>query len=113
MGRVDELRGFKVNVILGHLIPGGTGFPLHRYLKLVPLCETISDEAMEHLNAERKAKQDAIFGKVPPSEEEDDDEEDSEAFAIPQQEATPEAFAAEAASEEADRAEDTEADFGF
>ena len=113
MGRVDELRGFKENVILGHLIPGGTGFPLHRYLKLVPLCETISDEEMERLNAERKAKQDAIFGKVPQAEEEDDGE-DGEAFIpVQQQEATPEDFAAEAASEEAARAEDADAGYGF
>ena len=79
----------------------------------MPLCETISDEAMEHLNAERKAKQDAIFGKVPPSEEEDDDEEDAEAFPQPAQDATPEAFAAEVASEEAARTEDADAGYGF
>jgi DNA-directed RNA polymerase subunit beta' len=30
LGKVDTLRGFKENVILGHLIPAGTGFPLHR-----------------------------------------------------------------------------------
>ncbi|MFP4055955.1 MAG: DNA-directed RNA polymerase subunit beta' [Candidatus Brocadiia bacterium] len=28
-GRTDYLRGLKENVILGHLIPAGTGFPLH------------------------------------------------------------------------------------
>ncbi|MFW6162248.1 MAG: hypothetical protein ACODAJ_05720, partial [Planctomycetota bacterium] len=28
-GRVDYLRGLKENVILGHLIPSGTGFPKH------------------------------------------------------------------------------------
>ena len=28
-GRVDHLRGLKENVILGHLIPSGTGFPQH------------------------------------------------------------------------------------
>ena len=30
LGRVDRLRGFKENVIMGHLIPAGTGFPTHR-----------------------------------------------------------------------------------
>ncbi len=30
LGRVDKLRGFKENVIMGHLIPAGTGFPVHR-----------------------------------------------------------------------------------
>ena len=44
MGRIDELRGFKENVILGHLIPVGTGFPLHRHIKLVPLAEPLTDE---------------------------------------------------------------------
>ncbi|MDO5443062.1 MAG: DNA-directed RNA polymerase subunit beta', partial [Bacteroidia bacterium] len=76
MGRVDELRGFKENVILGHLIPGGTGFPLHRYLKLVPLCETISDADMEDLRRQAKAKQEELFGPTPtPAEEEDDENE--------------------------------------
>jgi DNA-directed RNA polymerase subunit beta' len=30
LGRIDMLRGFKENVIMGHLIPAGTGFPCHR-----------------------------------------------------------------------------------
>ena len=30
IGRVDHLRGFKENVIMGHLIPAGTGFHQHR-----------------------------------------------------------------------------------
>ncbi len=46
LGRVDELRGFKENVILGHLIPGGTGFPMHRHIKLVPLAEPIAEELL-------------------------------------------------------------------
>ncbi|MEG1479534.1 MAG: DNA-directed RNA polymerase subunit beta' [Kiritimatiellia bacterium] len=49
MGRVDELRGFKENVILGHLIPGGTGFPLHRYIKMVPLGTAISQDEMDEV----------------------------------------------------------------
>jgi DNA-directed RNA polymerase subunit beta' len=28
--RVDDLHGFKENVIMGHQIPAGTGFPCHR-----------------------------------------------------------------------------------
>ena len=81
MGRVDELRGFKENVILGHLIPGGTGFPLHRHLKLVPLCEPISDEEMEKLRQEAKEKQDRLFGTTPPPA----DEESEEGEAFPEQ----------------------------
>ena len=30
LGRVDYLTGFKENVIMGHLIPAGSGFHLHR-----------------------------------------------------------------------------------
>ena len=55
MGRVDELRGFKENVILGHLIPGGTGFPMHRYVKLVTLGEPISQEEMESIYGRKDA----------------------------------------------------------
>ena len=35
LGRIDHLRGFKENVIMGHLIPAGTGFQTHRNIKVV------------------------------------------------------------------------------
>ena len=41
LGRVDNLRGFKENVIMGHLIPAGTGFPIHRDIKIVNLGDTL------------------------------------------------------------------------
>src|SRR5206468_3959490 len=41
LGRVDNLRGFKENVIMGHLIPAGTGYFKHRNLKLIPLAEPV------------------------------------------------------------------------
>jgi len=44
LGRVDYLRGFKENVIMGHLIPAGTGFGMYRNIKLVPLAEPVSVE---------------------------------------------------------------------
>ena len=34
-GRHDELFGLKENVIVGHLIPAGTGFPAHRDIDVV------------------------------------------------------------------------------
>jgi DNA-directed RNA polymerase subunit beta' len=49
LGRVDELRGFKENVILGHLTPGGTGFPMHRYIKMIPLGTLISQDEMDEV----------------------------------------------------------------
>ena len=100
MGRVDELRGFKENVILGHLIPGGTGFPLHRYLKLVPLCEPISDEEMEALRREHKEKMDKLFGTTPIPPEEEEDGEEGEAFPIVNAESFAQAPAGQAPMEE-------------
>ena len=43
LGKVDNLRGFKENVIMGHLIPAGTGFPTHRGVELVELGEPLGD----------------------------------------------------------------------
>jgi len=34
-GRIDELRGLKENVIMGHLIPAGTGFKSHIGVEMV------------------------------------------------------------------------------
>jgi DNA-directed RNA polymerase subunit beta' len=39
MNKQDFLRGFKENVIMGHIIPGGSGFPYHRDVKLKALVE--------------------------------------------------------------------------
>jgi DNA-directed RNA polymerase subunit beta' len=39
LSKRDNLRGFKENVIMGHIIPAGTGFDLHRKIKLNPQVE--------------------------------------------------------------------------
>jgi len=44
MGKVDYLRGFKENVIMGHIIPAGTGFSHHRKVALKPLVEVPPEE---------------------------------------------------------------------
>jgi DNA-directed RNA polymerase subunit beta' len=49
LGRVDHLRGFKENVIMGHLIPAGTGFPGVRDVKITSL--------LEHLPLETAAEE--------------------------------------------------------
>jgi DNA-directed RNA polymerase subunit beta' len=41
--KIDSLRGFKENVIMGHIIPAGTGFDYHRKVQLKMLVE-MSDE---------------------------------------------------------------------
>ena len=47
LGRIDHLRGFKENVIMGHLIPAGTGFPGHRDLKIINLGEQYTGDAKD------------------------------------------------------------------
>jgi len=44
LGRVDHLRGFKENVIMGHLIPAGTGFPHHREIKIINLADHLGSD---------------------------------------------------------------------
>ena len=56
LGKVDSLKGFKENVIMGHIVPAGTGADLHRDVKLKPLVEEI--EAPE---AEEEEKEEPIF----------------------------------------------------
>ena len=42
--RIDYLRGFKENVIMGHIIPAGSGFDMHRKSTLRPLVDLAEDE---------------------------------------------------------------------
>ena len=43
MGKSDALRGFKENVIMGHIIPAGTGFVGHRSVRIKPLVDVPED----------------------------------------------------------------------
>jgi DNA-directed RNA polymerase subunit beta' len=45
--RVDYLRGFKENVIMGHIIPAGTGFDHHRKVTIKALVE-VQEEPPAH-----------------------------------------------------------------
>jgi DNA-directed RNA polymerase subunit beta' len=60
-GRVDELRGLKENVILGHLIPAGTAFKPYlemrvKHLAEAPLPKELREEEIEAaMEAEAKA----------------------------------------------------------
>ena len=51
LGKSDRLRGFKENVIMGHLIPAGTGFSSNRNLDLIHLGEP----AVQHSEASEEA----------------------------------------------------------
>ncbi len=45
LGKVDELKGFKENVIMGNLIPAGTGLPAVRNLKITfPFGADVAEE---------------------------------------------------------------------
>ncbi|MDO9543146.1 MAG: hypothetical protein Q7J98_12620, partial [Kiritimatiellia bacterium] len=44
LGRTDKLYGFKENVIMGHLIPTGSGFSLNKNIKLLMLGKPEPDE---------------------------------------------------------------------
>ncbi|MCI0538771.1 MAG: DNA-directed RNA polymerase subunit beta' [Verrucomicrobiales bacterium] len=52
MGKVDYLRGFKENVIMGHIIPAGTGYDRHRKVHLKPLVEELPVEEPSPLTTE-------------------------------------------------------------
>jgi DNA-directed RNA polymerase subunit beta' len=43
LGKKDVLLGFKENVIMGHIIPAGTGFDGHRNLSLDPQVEEVEE----------------------------------------------------------------------
>ena len=45
LGRIDYLRGFKENVIMGHLIPAGTGFHTNRNMGVVENVDAAEIEA--------------------------------------------------------------------
>jgi DNA-directed RNA polymerase subunit beta' len=55
MGKSDGLRGFKENVIMGHIIPAGTGFTYHRKVQLKPLVEIVEEEPPPSLTEELAA----------------------------------------------------------
>ena len=42
--KIDYLRGFKENVIMGHIIPAGTGYDSHRKTRIKPLVEIPEEE---------------------------------------------------------------------
>jgi DNA-directed RNA polymerase subunit beta' len=53
--RVDYLRGFKENVIMGHIIPAGTGFDHHRKVRLKPLVDISEEPPPEEIQALEEA----------------------------------------------------------
>ncbi len=50
-GAVDNLRGLKENVIVGRLIPAGTGMEFYRNVKLAPELEAAAEKVQEEVSA--------------------------------------------------------------
>ena len=62
MGKSDALRGFKENVIMGHIIPAGTGFVGHRSVRIRPLVEVPEDS----VDSSQQSEVDATEFGAPP-----------------------------------------------
>ena len=52
LGKIDNLRGFKENVIMGHLIPAGTGFQTHKDIRVKESFEAISRDGLGEVDDE-------------------------------------------------------------
>ena len=62
LGKVDTLRGFKENVIMGHIVPAGTGADLHRNVRLKPMTEEIADARSEEEEPEERIFDNPLLG---------------------------------------------------
>ena len=51
-GMVDHLRGLKENVIVGRLIPAGTGMEYYRNIRLAPELEQQAQQVQEEVSRE-------------------------------------------------------------
>ena len=64
-GEIDQLRGLKENVIIGHLIPAGTGMKQYRQLKLFDAenddLNALVEEVLEKRKQERELAPPAIL----------------------------------------------------
>lgn len=63
LGKIDTLRAFKENIIMGHLMPGGTGFHLHKKIKLVSLGEPLRPDEDKTAHAEAGKRLMEVLGE--------------------------------------------------
>jgi DNA-directed RNA polymerase subunit beta' len=59
-GQVDHLRGLKENVIMGRLIPAGTGFDFYRRVEISPDQPEIAEESEQALGLETALSEEAL-----------------------------------------------------
>ncbi len=81
-GSRDELRGLKENVIIGHLIPAGTGIKNYRNIKLVQEGREDLDESVQSVMDSRRREEDEIADSELIEEEEDIEETEDEVETI-------------------------------
>ena len=62
LGKVDPLKGFKENVIMGHIVPAGTGSELHRSAKLKPMVEEVAAPEVEEEEQEEPIFDNPLLG---------------------------------------------------
>lgn len=75
-GKTDELRGLKENVIIGHLIPAGTGMPQYRSVKLFDKNMSDLDEQVNEILERRKRELEEAAAAEAAIEEDFDTEDD-------------------------------------
>ena len=56
-GSIDTLRGLKENVIVGRLIPAGTGMEYYRNVKLSPELEEVAAQVQQEVTAAAEAEE--------------------------------------------------------
>ena len=59
-GSLDNLRGLKENVIIGHLIPAGTGMRKYKNIKLYDENMVDIDQAIERILEEREEREERV-----------------------------------------------------
>ena len=59
-GSVDHLRGLKENVIVGRLIPAGTGMEYYRNVRLSPELEEAAAKVQEQVSREYEEAERAL-----------------------------------------------------
>ena len=78
-GKTDELRGLKENVIIGHLIPAGTGMPQYRSVKLFDKNMSDLDEQVnEILERRRRELEEAAAAEAEAEMDEEDFDTDDD-----------------------------------
>ena len=59
-GKMDHLRGLKENVIVGRLIPAGTGMEYYRNVRLAPELEEQAQKVQEEITREYEEAERAL-----------------------------------------------------